>query len=496
MNQVSFIFTFLVLLILFSGCGNDIPSDISAAIDELPEDIDFNFHVRPILSDRCYSCHGPDENSRQADLRLDIPEEAYANLKSGAGRAIVRGAPANSELIKRIITDDPEIIMPTPTSNLSLSIKEKAILYKWVEQGAEWKDHWAFLPISKTPIKMDEVPEGGNEIDYFIEQRLSQEGLSPSNPATKERLIRRVTMDLTGLPPTISAIDKFFSDDSDDAYEIVVDQLLNSKAFAERLATEWLDVSRYADSHGIHADGARRMWPWRDWVIDAFASNMPYDQFGTWQLAGDLLPDATREQKLATAFNRNHTMTGEGGAIDEEYRLGYVFDRAETTATAFLGLTTMCAKCHDHKFDPISQKEYFEMTAFFNNVREIGMTGDDGDYGPMLSLADEETLSQMTSLQNEIAQLESELAATDVSDLKAYLTESELPPDDAVASVSYERIDKRSGANDYRIDKNNNIRGNTENKLEEGISGKAQRRSHYSELLERRIIFGEDGIGF
>ena len=348
----------LLLLWLAISCSVEVPEQVAEAAGSLPEQVDFNFHVRPILSDRCYSCHGPDEEARKAELRLDLEQEARAVIKAGN----LNG----SSLVHRILSDDPETMMPPPESNLELSDKERAILIKWVKQGAQWKDHWAF----ETPIPQD-LPElanqdwpVNNEIDHFVFKRLELEGLKPSVEADKERLLRRVTMDLTGLPPTIQEMDQFLADKNEDAYEKVVDRLLSSTECAERLAMDWMDLSRYADSHGMHADGWRLMWPWRDWVIEAFNQNMPYDQFVTWQLAGDLMPDATTDQKVATAFNRNHPMTAEGGIIDEEFRLHYVFDRTETVGTAFLGLTLNCARCHDHKFDPLSQKDYYQLTAF------------------------------------------------------------------------------------------------------------------------------------
>ncbi|WP_289644953.1 DUF1553 domain-containing protein [Maribacter aestuarii] len=399
------------------------------AYNDLPDVIDFNFHVKPILSDRCYTCHGPDANSRKAGLRLDIEENAFATLES-RNTAFVKGSPGSSESIRRILSSDPEVQMPPPESNLSLSKTEKAILIKWIEQGANWKKHWAFLQLEKPNIpkvENDSWPHH-NEIDQFIQDKLQQTDLEPSQEADKERLLRRVTMDLTGLPPTINEIDAFISDDNVDAYEKLVDRLLSTDANAERLALDWMDLSRYADSHGLHADGARLMWPWRDWVIEAFKNNMPYDQFVTWQLAGDLLPNSSKEQKLATAFNRNHPMTAEGGAIEEEFRLNYVFDRTETVGTAFLGLTVACAKCHDHKFDPISQEDYFKMTAFFNNIKELGMTGDDGNYGPMLALPDKDTEKKLKNLEEIINKKEGKLLLTqkELSNLDTYI--KNLPP--------------------------------------------------------------------
>ncbi len=404
----------VILLLMCIGCSTPLPDEVQIAMTSLPDEIDFNYHVRPILSDRCFSCHGPDDDARQGELRLDIEEEAFSSLASGNGKAIVSGSPGRSELIQRILSSDPEIIMPTPESHLTLDNKEKAILYKWIDQGAEWKDHWAFDAPAKS--ELPEAIDGWtaiNEIDHFVHNKIREAGLEPSKEADKERLLRRVTMDLTGLPPTIEEIDAFLADDAIDAYQKVVDRLLASKEAAERLTMEWLDVSRYADSHGLHADGYRLMWPWRDWVIDAFDKNMPYDEFALWQIAGDLLPNATKEQELATAFNRNHTMTAEGGAIDEEFRLAYVFDRTETVATAFQGLTMNCARCHDHKFDPISQKEYYQMNAFFNNVKELGMTGDDGNYGPMLALPSVEQQMKLERIQQSIKEQEEELSMTE-----------------------------------------------------------------------------------
>ena len=341
------------------------PKEVEIAFNNLPESIDFNFHVKPILSDRCYSCHGPDENTRKAGFRLDIEENAFAKLSNGK-YAFVPGNALQSESVYRILNSDPEIKMPPPDSHLSLNAEEKAIIIKWIQQGALWKDHWAFISPEKPdiPILNNKTWPSNNEVDKFVQEQLSIKSIEPSHEANKERLLRRITMDLTGLPPTIPEIDAFLSDTSVNAYEKVVDRLLDTDAYAERMAVDWMDVSRYADSHGLHADGWRLMWPWRDWVINAFKENMPYDQFITWQLAGDLFPNATKDQKLATAFNRNHPMTAEGGAIEEEFRLNYVWDRTETAGTALLGLTINCARCHDHKFDPITQKDYYELTAF------------------------------------------------------------------------------------------------------------------------------------
>ncbi len=402
----------IAILTLFVGCGYQLPEDVAAAYNDLPETVDFNFHVKPILSDRCYKCHGPDDNARKAEFRVDLEEVAFSKLKKEGGYAFVPGKVGKSVAWRRIISDDPDFHMPPPESNLSLTAKEKALITKWIEQGAEWKEHWAFIPPEKP-----EIPqlEGKliNPIDNFVLQKVQQNGLSQSAEARKERLAKRVTVDLTGLPPTPQEMDEFLADESSDAYESLVDRLLETDTYAERLALEWMDVARYADSHGLHADGWRLMWPWRDWVIKAFKKNMPYDDFITWQIAGDLLPDATTEQKLATAFHRNHEMTAEGGVVPEEFRVKYVLDRTTTTATAFLGLTMECATCHDHKFDPISQKEFYQMTSFFNNVSELGMTGDDGNYGPMMLLPDPETGEAISRLNKKIENIEKRLKLTE-----------------------------------------------------------------------------------
>ncbi len=400
----------VVIIGFHFSCGQDYPSELLHAYKKLPEEVDYNYHVKPILSDKCYQCHGPDENSRKAGLRLDTEEGAFGLLKEG-GRAFIAGKPGKSVAIQRILSQDASYHMPPPESNLEMTPEDQATILKWVEQGAEWKKHWSFIPLEKPaiPTGLPEKWKNINEIDYFILKKIQLEGLMPSPQADKERLLRRVTMDLTGLPPTLKEINEFLLDSSLVAYERVVDRLLESDAHAERLAMEWLDVSRYADSHGMHADGYRMMWPWRDWVIKAYKENMPYNQFVTMQLAGDLLPNSTQDQILATAFNRNHPMTDEGGVIDEEFRLKYVADRTITTATAFLGMTMECASCHDHKFDPISQKEFYQMSAFFNNVKELGMTGADGNYGPMLLLTDTESEKKIDEIKHYIDQKENQL---------------------------------------------------------------------------------------
>ncbi|MEM9719276.1 MAG: DUF1553 domain-containing protein [Bacteroidota bacterium] len=393
----------------------------------LPAIVDYNYHIKPILSDRCYSCHGPDANTREADLRLDTEEGAFEILAESGKKALEKGSLRNSELWNRINHEDKNELMPPPESNLSLSPYEIALIGKWIEQGAEWKPHWAFIPPThQAPPTTKNKTWGQNEIDGYILAELERNGLSPSPEAQKERLLRRLSFDLRGLPPSLEEIDEFLADSSEQAYEYWVDRFLASSSFGERMALDWMDVARYADSHGLHADGWRNMWPWRDWVIQAFNQNMPYDQFILDQIAGDMLPGKTKEQILATAFHRNHQMTAEGGIIEEEYRLEYVYDRTNTTATAFLGITMECARCHDHKFDPISQKEYYQLAAFFNNVKELGMTGDDGNYGPILMMASDTLSHKIDQIDEKLDGLKTVLQKNkkEVAALKTFLEDA------------------------------------------------------------------------
>lgn len=379
------------------------------AYDTLPEKVDYNYHIKPILSDRCYTCHGPDAQTRKAGLRLDIESEAFKKLESG-NHAFVKGNVKKSEAIQRLLSDDPNIMMPPPESELKISEREIALLAKWIEQGSEWKEHWSFLP-----IEVAEIPELNNDwqrynpIDYYVQEKLLEQGMSPSEEADIEVLLRRVSMDLTGLPPTIEEIDDFLKDESDSAYEKVVDRLLKSDACAERLAQEWMDIARYSDSHGVTFDGARTSWPYRDWVIDAFKNNIGYDEFITYQLAGDLVENSDDQAKIATSFLRMNPLEASGGSIDEEFRISYVNERASVTGTAFLGLTLECAQCHDHKFDPISQEEFYQVSAFFNNTEEYGLAPVDADRPPTLMLlsdSEKEDINKfMASLEKQEADL-------------------------------------------------------------------------------------------
>ncbi|WP_276165306.1 PSD1 and planctomycete cytochrome C domain-containing protein [Zobellia alginiliquefaciens] len=339
---------------------------------KLPETVDYNFHIKPILSDNCYTCHGPDANKRKAGLRLDIEEAAFSELKEKPGHfPIVSKNLKKSEVYKVIVSDDDDILMPPVDSQLALNSYEKKLIKKWIEQGAKFEKHWAYISPEKDKLPVTENTEWAqNEIDGFILGKLEDKGLSPSEKAPIETLIRRISLDLTGLPPLPEQVDKLIAKGDIDE---IIDTFLALPAYGERMTQSWLDVARYADSHGYQDDSYRTMWPWRDWVIHAFNENLPYDEFLTWQLAGDLLPNATKEQILATGFNRNHPITQEGGIVQEEYRTNYVLDRTNTLGKGILGITLECAQCHDHKYDAISQANYFEMFAFFNQVDEKGL---------------------------------------------------------------------------------------------------------------------------
>ncbi len=326
----------------------------------------FNRDIRPILSENCFACHGPDEKHRKAGLRLDTKEGAFGKSKSGA-MAIVPGNLKKSEMWARLITTDKDEVMPPPDSHKTLTVVEKERVRKWIESGAAYEKHWAFVPPQRPPVP---VGAAKNAIDAFIIERLKREGLARSPEAEKERLLRRVTLDLTGLPPTPEELDAFLAEKTPGAYERQVDRLLVSPRFGERMAVRWLDLARYGDTNGYLHDHRRTSWPWRDWVIKAFNDDMPFDRFVIEQLAGDLLPGATPEQVLATAFSRNHLITTEGGTIAAEYLNEYAADRVQTVGTAFMGLTFNCNRCHDHKFDPLPQDDFYGMQAYFNSITE------------------------------------------------------------------------------------------------------------------------------
>ncbi len=365
------------------------------------EPVSFSRDVLPILSENCFTCHGPDAKVRKGKLRLDVKEEALRTNEP----VIVPGQSAESEVVIRITTTEADEQMPPPKSGRKLSATQIEILKRWIDEGAKWGKHWAFeTPLRQEPPKTKDERWPRNPIDRFVLAKLEAEGLKPSAEAEKTTLIRRVTLDLTGLPPTLKEIDAFLADESPEAYGRVVDRLLASSQYGERMAMDWLDVARYADTNGYQNDFARTMWPWRDWVIDAYNHNMPFDRFIVEQMAGDLLPGATLSQKIATGFNRNNRTVTEAGSIDEEWRIENAVDRVETTSTVFLGLTMGCTRCHDHKFDPIAQKEFYQFVAFFSSLNEKGVyTETRGNVPPMVSVPSAEDEKRLHELDTAIA---------------------------------------------------------------------------------------------
>ena len=361
----------------------------------------FNRDIRPILSSTCFQCHGPDDKHREADLRLDDEEGI---VKAFSGNV------AKSEAWQRIISQDPDTRMLPVDSHLELKPEQIALLKAWIESGAKWEGHWSFIAPQKPPVPATSKPDWvKNPIDAFILKRLEEQGLSPSEPAQLERVLRRLTFDLTGLPPTIAEIDQFLADakvDPNVAYEKVVDRLLASKHFGERMALMWMDAARYGDSSVFHADGPRDMWPWRDWTINAYNANKPFDEFTVEQIAGDLIPDSTLEQKIATGFNRNNATTDEGGAIAEEFRVEYAVDRVKTTSMVWMGLSLECAQCHNHKYDPITMEDYYRFFAYFNQAADPGMQTRRGNQTPIVDVFDPDRVSQAAILKQKLPTLE------------------------------------------------------------------------------------------
>lgn len=371
--------------------------------------VDFDRQIRPILSDTCYKCHGPDAAERQAELRLDLRDAALQPAESGKP-AIVPGQPEASTLVKRIFSTNKSFMMPPPESNRTLTVEQQTLLRDWIAEGAKYQTHWSFTAPDRSPLPtVNDRSWSRNAIDRFILAKLERENLAPSPQADRTTLIRRLTLDLTGLPPTPREVDAFLADGHTDAYERLVDRLLSSSRYGERMTLDWLDASRYADTHGYHIDSGRDMTLWRDWVIDAFSRNVPFDRFTVEQLAGDLLPNPTLSQQVASGFNRNHMINFEGGAIPEEYQTAYVIDRVNTTGTVWLGLTIGCAQCHDHKFDPVSQKEYYQLYAFFNNLPENGLDGRKGNAEPMIPVPSLDQAATLDSQSRAISDLEQRL---------------------------------------------------------------------------------------
>ncbi len=449
---------------------------------ELPaaEKLQFNRDIRPLLSDRCFKCHGPDKAARKASLRLDLPEEAYAERKKSHKHAIVPGKPDESLACQKIFSTDPDEMMPPPESHLGLSKEEKEKIRRWITEGAQYQPHWAFisLPDSVRVPRTENRTWPRNEIDRFILARLEREGVKPSPEADKTRWLRRVTYDLTGLPPSPEEVEAFLADRTPVAYEKIVDHLLASKHFGERMAVPWLDSARYADSYGYQSDQLCPTWPYRDWVVDAFNDNLPYDRFLTEQLAGDLLPNATRSQRLATAFNRLHRQTNEGGSIEEEWRTEYVSDRVHTFSTAFLALTFECARCHDHKYDPIKQRDYYSLGAFFNSIDEYGLYNDTAHVPtPSLLLPKPEQQKAMAETDASLAQKRAALAeAIQESEggFQEWLKRSALSPEIPGLTGKF-AFDELAGTNQFVNDLNATnlstaLRGNT---LVSGHKGQA-----------------------
>jgi hypothetical protein len=393
--------------------------------------IRFDHDVRPILSNHCWSCHGQDESARQAGLRLDRREPAIIPSEGGS-IAIVPGKPAESDMIARIYSHDPEMQMPPAAAKKQLTEQQKLILEQWIKEGAEFTSHWAYTrPVRPTLAEVKATSWPKNPIDTFVLKRLEDEQLTPSEETAPHVWLRRVTLDLTGLPPSIEELDAFedrlTTDAKEDVYAQVVDRLLNSPRHGERMAMQWLDAARYADTNGYNNDETRTMWPWRDWVIKAFTDGMPYDQFLTEQLAGDLLPDATVSQKVATGFNRNHVLTTEGGIFEEEYHVEYVADRVHTTATVFLATSFQCARCHDHKYDPLTQKEYYQFAAFFNNVPDKVVSYNQTRMAePLLRLPTPEQQTALDGIDSRTKDVDAELAklaTKEGADTTALMTE-------------------------------------------------------------------------
>ena len=430
------------------------------------EKISFAREILPILSDKCFYCHGPDKENQKADLRLDIRASAIL------ANAIQPLHPEKSEMLIRIFSQDPEEIMPQPEAHRELTSVQKELIKKWIYQGAEYEPHWSFV----TPPETISVPENAdktwskNPIDHFILARLETEKIKPSPPAPPERWLRRVTFDLTGLPPTQPEIDSYLADQAPTAAEIVVDRLMASPHFGERMATPWLDVARYADSFGYQADIGTEAWPYRDWVIKSFNLNIPFDQFITQQLAGDLLENPTRDQRLATTFNRIHRKTNEGGSVPEEFRQDGISDRVHTVSTAFMGLTFECSRCHDHKFDPITAKDYYSLGAFFNSIEEAGLIqgGEDGDSilpQPSLQLPNDDQDKKLTHLRSDIAAAESTLAdfiKTAEPQFQSWLTSSkQFPTPDLVARFHFDETSGTALKNEIDEKKPGEIAGNS-----------------------------------
>ena len=394
-------------VVLIPAIGLTVAWAASPALAAGPKRINYSRDIRPILSNTCYKCHGPDEKQRKAGLRLDKKEGAYARLESG-DMAIVPGSSAKSAVWQRLTAKDPDVRMPPADSGKTIAPEQIELIKRWIDEGGEFHGHWSLLPPQHAAAPPVQHPElARNPIDRFVLSRLDDEGLAPSPQADKTTLIRRVTLDLTGLPPSLGDVDRFLADQSPNAYEKLVDRLLDSPQYGEQMTRYWLDAARYGDSHGMHLDNERSIWPYRDWLIRSFNSNLPFDCFTVEQLAGDLLPNPTIDQRVATGFCRCNVTTGEGGAIDEEFYCRYAEDRVATTGTVFLGLTLGCCVCHDHKFDPVTQREFYQLFGYFGSLTERAMDGNALLPPPTLQLGPPQDEQKIKRLKTEIAALES-----------------------------------------------------------------------------------------
>jgi hypothetical protein len=486
-----------VAVVILNGCTHlDLPQDVAQATALLPEKIDYNLHVKPILSDRCFVCHGPDKNKQKAGLRLDIAEDAYNKECEGGLMAIVKGNAAKSEVVKRILSEKPDYIMPEPETHLMLSAQEKAILVKWIEQGAVYKPHWAFVAPEKPEIlTVKNVAWVKNPVDNFILQKIENQ-LQPAPEANKTTLLRRVYMDLIGLPPSPAEVQQFLADTSARAYEHIVDKLLINKHFGEHHAVNWLDIARYADTHGYQDDGLRTMWPYRDWVIQSFNRNLAFDKFTIWQLAGDMLPKPSKEHYVATGFNRNHQQSQEGGIVPEEYRTEYVADRANTFGKAFLGLTVECARCHDHKYDPISQKDYYSLFAFFNNNNENGQIPYNGEASPTITLPTAEAERKLRFIRTKLSKETQSLNASDYQTrFQNWLKQAERQPESVVVS------DKKDLLGHFTFDEPtgkdfHNLAINKHKVTAEGDDSLSNVASVVGKIGRGRAIFGDNAVNF
>lgn len=477
----------------------DLPDDVAAEMNTLVAPVDYTYDVKPILSDRCFACHGPDANHQKANLRLDVAEVAYKKEAESGLKAIKPGKPGSSELVHRILSVDPEMVMPTPESHLSLTAREKAILIRWVEEGAEYKPHWAFTKVEKPALpKVKNEGWVKNDIDRFILKKLEDKNMKPSPEAAKTTLLRRVSLDLTGLPPTPEEVQAFVNDKSLNAYEKAVDRLLASPHYGEHMAVPWLDAARYADTHGYQDDGMRTAWPFRDWVINSFNRNQPYDQFVTWQLAGDMLPNPTRDMMVATAFNRMHQQSQEGGIIPEEYRTAYVSDRVDTFGKTFLGLTVECARCHDHKYDPISHKDYYSLYAFFNNNDENGQIPYNGEASPAITLPTPEADAKLKYIHASLNKERSNMAANAATyehNFRQWLATARTAPEKALLPekaglLGHFTFDEPKGKEFA------NLADPRQKANAEGDDSLSNVASRNGRLGKARYIFGENAVSF